>query len=447
MTTHVRGKHHTDMAKATSSTRSLGSYFRPQTSQGAIEAEALWSLFVTKHNLSFQSSDHATKLFHRMFSDSEIAKKFACGHTKTAAIIKHALAPHYHEKTVHDMSNFFSVLMDESNDKTDKSCIILVRVLDLEVGDIRTRFLDMPVVNIGTAQNLFAALKESLSRNHLDFSKCIAFMSDTTNVMKGARSGVQRLIRNECPHVLDVGCICHLADLTVKAGIAALPVNIDQLFIDVFYYFYHSSKRKQEFCDLWCSLFTSEPQTILKHCTTRWLSLLRCVGRFIDQFEGLKSYFLSCGEAETSKVVSIIERLENPLTKPLLLFLSYILPSMDRFNRLFQKSTENTTCQLYSEMSRLVRLYASNLLKTEIIIAAGDDLTKLSFANSGQLADENLGLGNDTWLHLSGMEEEYDPKPLYRAVRSFYVASLQKMLKKFPFGDSILKDLDIINPK
>ena len=50
--------------------------------------------------------------------------------------------------------------------------------------------------------------------------------------MKGARSGVQRLIRNECPHVLDVGCICHLADLTVKAGIAALPVNIDQLFVE-----------------------------------------------------------------------------------------------------------------------------------------------------------------------------------------------------------------------
>ncbi len=50
-----------------------------------------------------------------------------------------------------------------------------------------------------------------------------------------------------------------------------LPVDIDQLFLDIFYYFYHSSKRKQEFCDLWCSLFTTEPQTVLKHCTTRCL--------------------------------------------------------------------------------------------------------------------------------------------------------------------------------
>ena len=268
MTTHVRGKHHKDMATAASSSRSVSSFFRPQTSQSVIEAESLWSKFVCKHNISFETSDHATKLFRRMFPDSETAKKISCGHTKTAAIIKEALGPHYLEETLHDMSRFYSVMMDESNDKTDKSCIILVHILDPIVGDIRTRFLDMPIVNIGTARNLFDALKLSLTNKGLDFSKCKSFMSDTTNVMKGARSGVQKLIKAECSDVLDVGCFCHLADLTIKAGLQALPVDIDKLFIDVFYYFYHSSKRKQEFCDLWCSLFTSDLQMILKHCPT-----------------------------------------------------------------------------------------------------------------------------------------------------------------------------------
>ncbi len=60
--------------------------------------------------------------------------------------------------------------------------------------------------------------------------------------------------------------------------------------------------------------------------------------------------------------------------------------------------------------------------------------------------DENLGVGDATWAHLSEMEEELDPKPFFQAVRRFYTASLQKMLKKFPFEDSILKDLGIINP-
>ena len=93
-----------------------------------------------------------------------------------------------------------------------------------------------------------------------------------------------------------------------------------------------------------------------------------------------------------------------------------------------------------------MRLYASNLLKPESILSVGDALTQLSFATKDQLADENLGIGNEAWIHLSSFEEEYDPKPFYNAVRGFYVSTLQKMLKKFPFGDSILKDLDVINP-
>ncbi len=150
------------MATACSS-RSVKTFFQPQAPQGVIEAEALWTQFVAKHNISFQTSDHATKLFSRMFPYSNIAKKFACGHTKMAAIIKEALAPHFLSKTLKDMSNFFSIMIDELNDKTDKSCIILVCVFYSCVGDIRTRFLDMPIVNVGTACNLFDALKLSLS--------------------------------------------------------------------------------------------------------------------------------------------------------------------------------------------------------------------------------------------------------------------------------------------
>ena len=110
-------------------------------------------------------------------------------------------------------------MMDESNDKTDKSCNILVRVLDSEKGETCTQFLDMPVVNIGigNATNLYGALKTSPSEHGLDFSKTVAFMSDTTNVMKGARSGVQKLIKREHPTLYDVGCICLVTWLTLHS--------------------------------------------------------------------------------------------------------------------------------------------------------------------------------------------------------------------------------------
>ena len=105
-------------------------------------------------------------------------------------------------------------------------------------------------------------LMPSLVMHGLD---SIAFISDMTKVMKGARLGVQK---NEHHSFYDVGCICHLADLTVKAGLKGLLIDLDQLFIDVFYNFHYSSKRKQEFVDLWCSLFTGEAEVILKHCPT-----------------------------------------------------------------------------------------------------------------------------------------------------------------------------------
>ena len=82
VTSHIRSKNHREMAKACSS-KSISSFVTPPTNHKVIEAEALWTTFVAKHNLAFETSNHATKLFHRMFPDSEIAKKFTCGHSKS----------------------------------------------------------------------------------------------------------------------------------------------------------------------------------------------------------------------------------------------------------------------------------------------------------------------------------------------------------------------------
>ena len=90
---------------------------------------------MAKYNLSFLSSDHASKLFKVMFPDSQIAKSFASGCTKTAAVFTEALAPHFHAKTVSNLSNPFSILLDVSNDRVDKSCIMLVKLLDPQVGN------------------------------------------------------------------------------------------------------------------------------------------------------------------------------------------------------------------------------------------------------------------------------------------------------------------------
>ena len=104
---------------------------------------------------------------------------------------------------------------------------------------------------------------------------------------------------------------------------------------------------------------------------------------------------------------------------------------MDRFNRVFQKSNENTTCLLYSEMTRLVKLYAANLLNTDSIKKVGEDLKKLCFEEGDQLDKENLGIGTSTWTSVSALEEENDMKPFFEAVRGFYINTIKKIIKNF----------------
>ena len=161
-----------------------------------------------------------------MFPDFEIARSFGCGHTKTAGRLFHPIISKRQHRICPILSP--SCLMSQ----IDKSCIILVRLLDPELGNVCTRFLDMPVINIGNAQNIFRALRESLAKFGLDFSKAVSFMSDTASVMKGCRSGVQKLIKNEMPHLHVLG-VCHIANLSIEAGVKTLPVDIDQLFVDM----------------------------------------------------------------------------------------------------------------------------------------------------------------------------------------------------------------------
>ena len=82
---------------------------------------------------------------------------------------------------------------------------------------------------------------------------------------------------------------------------------------------------------------------------------------------------------------------------------------MDRFNRSFQKSNENTTCVLYTDIVRLTNIYVVNFLTEEAVRKAGDkihlvDMDKVTLY-------ENLSIGDETWLCISALEEEMDTKP------------------------------------
>ena len=66
----------------------VGHYISCVTFLQVTKAEATFSAFVAKHNIAFAAADHFTKMAPLMFPDSEIAKRYGSGRTKTTMMVR-----------------------------------------------------------------------------------------------------------------------------------------------------------------------------------------------------------------------------------------------------------------------------------------------------------------------------------------------------------------------
>ena len=82
-----------------------------------------------------------------------------------------------------------------------------------------------------------------------------------------------------------------------------------------------------------------------------------------------------------------------------------------------------------------------------------DDITKLDYLDpENQATNDELGIGTTTRLLLCGdLEDEVVgtsiERRFFKYVRSFYEASVRKILDKFPFEDDTIKELSFLDPR
>ena len=222
------------------------------------------------------------------------------------------------------MKGPFSILCDGGNDKLDKKYFaIIVRYWDECLGKVVTRFLAMPVCNIATGQSLFNALEAELSSRLIPWEKAIGYALDSASVMVGIHNSVLSHVREKQGNIFSLACVCHLAALSAASGLN-LPFSVHNLLIDIYYHFKHSSKCCQEFSDVLKDFEDIGPVQVVKHCTTRWLSLKRAVKRHIELWPALHAYFDrgSEGRAANERVAFLAWKQSSTSTS---LHLPYVL--------------------------------------------------------------------------------------------------------------------------
>ncbi|GFN94465.1 proteinral transcription factor ii-i repeat domain-containing protein 2 [Plakobranchus ocellatus] len=110
---------------------------------------------ITELNLPISSAYTLTKAFKTMFPDSQIAKDFACGKTKSTAIIKDLSKAHQGTLLSSMRISPFTVTTDESNDcGVGKHFPLVIRTVDEDRKEVLSELLAFPVLH-GFATGLF----------------------------------------------------------------------------------------------------------------------------------------------------------------------------------------------------------------------------------------------------------------------------------------------------
>lgn len=232
----------------------------------------------------------------------------------------------------------------------------------------------------------------------------IGFASDGTSVMAGQNNSVMTRLKAENKFIFLMKCICHSFNLCANYACKKLPRWVEDLARDVHNYIAGSPKRTafyQEF-----QKFTETvAHKFLRPVQTRWLSLESVVLRLLEQYDALKLYFVDAVVNDMLLAAeTILQKLNDPLLKPFLHFLKFILPIFNNLNREMQ----STSPQIYHLRTKILGVYkiilecfirrdlilncaiekidyknVHNFLKLEDIYVGAENCAFLSFPDNG----------------------------------------------------------------
>ncbi|CAC5376951.1 unnamed protein product [Mytilus coruscus] len=142
-----------------------------------------------------------------------------------------------------------------------------------------------------------------------------------------------------------------------------------------------------------------EPLKILKHVSTRRLSLQTCITRILHHWPALKSYFNSHQDVEKEgRVKSVAKHLMNPEMILYFQFLEFILSPLNEFNTAFRANAAKIEV-LHEQITRLLRKFSGKFVKVKCISSCKDicDVNyhdrenQLKFATIGDMASDSEG--------------------------------------------------------
>ncbi|XP_066603455.1 zinc finger protein 862-like [Prorops nasuta] len=341
-------------------------------------------------------------------------------------------------------NNYFSILLDESTDITDKKCLsIVVQYFSTEMNNVITelfKIIELDATDC-SAEKLFAVFKQCFFDYGIPFENIIGFACDNASVMLGSRDSFLTRLREIVPRVILLNCICHTSTIVAKKACKELPQDCFDLMRGVATYISGSAKRCailkefQNFCEI-------ETHKILKIGETRWLSTQKCVDRLIENWSCLRLFFTdACFNDKLESATKILDLLNSDMIKSYFLFLNYALTAFNKFNAFFQ-SRNILVHKLVKTSKTLMKQFGQNFLKAEALNEIDNiNLHDLKY----YLYVDLVYLGMDCEKFLENLPEE-DVLEIRTHCLNFYKVSVIEMQQRLPINNAMFKKLEFLDP-
>ena len=203
-----------------------------------LKAQTLWSNFVHSHGLSSEVFNCTTKLFPVMFPDSEVAKLWGepnkgMNRNKGDYFATDGIHPFLMEETFKALrKGEFSLDFDESSVlQTSQLNINVSFWMDTYQTVVKRNLTSIPFQKGTTAEEFRDEVFGFLDRHLIPKQNCVSITTDGCSTMLGKDSGVQKIMRDEIPHLPDFGgCVDHDISNSIKSAVKKLSCPINKLY-------------------------------------------------------------------------------------------------------------------------------------------------------------------------------------------------------------------------
>ena len=423
-----------------------------QLKEDTIRAEVMMVELLTELNLSMNAATTLTASFKKMFPDSVIAQRFQCSRTKTTAIVKDLALKHKELLHQRMKSGPFSLATDGSNDSNAKLYPIVVRTLNPETLAVEAEVVSLPVLEeSATGENIFNLLDQLLVECDIKWENCVSFGCDNASVMTGIHRGVMSYIRKKNPNCVLSGCTLHLVHIAAEKAAHQLPYQPGDLLTDIYYYMKKSSVRQRNL-HKWQEYYNKEQRNVLKHVSTRWLSISRCIDRLVDDWRPLRSFFeeecknTKAGTAANAKAKAIYATLSSETAKACALFLKYAVKVFDPF--LTSNQSDAPKIHLLQEsMSRLMMDVLSKFVKpTACCFKSAFEIEYDLPYNIKDLNEVSIGSETEKYMKNKGFSKQ-KKSDFMKSVIAYYKSVCSYMKGNLPHDSNFLRNISAAKPE